>query len=71
MPSLLVLPPGAVWVDHSVFTSLLGSLTEAVVLSWRLIGWDQTLEGMFSLELVSSHASHDSGGCQTSVDRQP
>ena len=29
------------WVDHSIFTSLWGSLTEAVVHLWRLIRWDQ------------------------------
>ena len=44
--------PRGVWVDHSILTSLVGFLPEAVVLSWRLIRWDQ-LRGNASPELAT------------------
>ena len=44
-------PQGA-WVDHPIFASLWGVLDEAVVHSWRLIGWDQ-LRGNASPKLAT------------------
>ena len=38
--------PRGAWVDHSIFVSLWGVLEEAVVHSWRLIGWNQLRENV-------------------------